>query len=1146
VVNDMTRKLWNEVFEEEKAVIRKWREIREKPSQQVDSDHLKSNATVIENHGVSAGDETNTSNEIRDLVGLAFSGGGIRSATFGLGVLEALKDKGLLTKIDYLSTVSGGGYIGSWLSANCRRQGKEWLEQEAYDPNQNLVQGKSWKASIVHLRRFSNYLSPELSFLSADTWTIVTTWLRNTILIQLIIVLALGFVLFVPRLMLLIFEISPDSLLQSYCYLLVLAIIIYGFVIYKIDFQVSIKSELYKDGEFSKEQKTFRCVVLLLFLASFCFSILLWTQAHHDQLKVLMGYVILNKFIDPVNDLGSFSGCLKIVALVDIPLLVVFYAAFVKFSRYSTKQNKLKLVLDWVIAPLPATFVLAALLAVELLILSGWAGLESSLDQSKGISLAYVWAPTMTIANISFAINIMIGMLGRDSYEHVREWWSRFAAWLAIIGFAWMVIVIVAIYGPLWIAWLFYDGSWKTLGSGWFVTTLAGLMAGRSSDTGGSSEQQGNVQSFKEIIAKFAPFVFIAGLFIAVSMVVHLLIAFNSYQPQKSEKKEFSIARENLLVANDQYADKNWGLKVNPAAEVLANAADKASVTVSPNAYEDKPLVYSAHWQRLTETKFVFTFLAFLSTGFAVLFLSWRIDINEFSFNAFYRNRLARCYLGAARPPADRKPHPFTGFDANDDLKLSDLLTNNDKPGPFHIINCALNLGGSHDLTLHTRHSAIFTLTPLYCGSSYEIKSQNFSEKVEMGYIDTQSYTGTEEPTLAQAFSVSGAAASPNMGYHTSPSVAFLLTLFNVRLGWWYPHPLKSRLRKPSPGTSLNYLLYELFGVADETSDFLNISDGGHFENLAAYELVRRKCKVIIISDGECDPKLQFEGLSNLIRLCEVDRLAKIEIDVSAVKFDGPSAWSNSCCAVGRIKYSAFPTENKQAPDGWLIYIKAAMTGHEDTAIMQYKATHPDFPHETTGDQFYAEDQFESYRLLGKNITSELFGKWDKKAEIMPNPDPKNASSVVEMSMADIAHGLSHILSPELVHQTQSIVHADRLIDIWKQLSENEKLIEAFNMNLDLSKRIQSSELIVAEKDSGTTSFQPIFYFCSEIIQLMENVYLDLNLEETWDRDDNKGWMALFRLWASTPQVMQTWQLTSHTYGIKFISFWERKLNNQS
>ena len=51
------------------------------------------------------------------LVGLSLSGGGIRSATFSLGVIQALAKHGLLKTVDYLSTVSGGGFIGSCLSS---------------------------------------------------------------------------------------------------------------------------------------------------------------------------------------------------------------------------------------------------------------------------------------------------------------------------------------------------------------------------------------------------------------------------------------------------------------------------------------------------------------------------------------------------------------------------------------------------------------------------------------------------------------------------------------------------------------------------------------------------------------------------------------------------------------------------------------------------------------------------------------------------------------------------------------------------------------------------------------------------------------------------------------------------------------------
>ncbi|MGA7411919.1 MAG: patatin-like phospholipase family protein, partial [Bryobacteraceae bacterium] len=137
-----------------------------------------------------------------NLVGLAVSGGGIRSATFALGVLEGLKHFGLLPKIDYLSTVSGGGYIGAWLSANCKRaashQELEWLDKES-----------NWKSSVDHLRRYSNYLSPTLGFFSADTWSVGAIWLRNTILVQLTVILAIAVALLVPRPLFVVFEHWP-------------------------------------------------------------------------------------------------------------------------------------------------------------------------------------------------------------------------------------------------------------------------------------------------------------------------------------------------------------------------------------------------------------------------------------------------------------------------------------------------------------------------------------------------------------------------------------------------------------------------------------------------------------------------------------------------------------------------------------------------------------------------------------------------------------------------------------------------------------------------------------------------------------------------------------------------------------------------
>lgn len=190
-----------------------------------------------------------------------------------------------------------------------------------------------------------------------------------------------------------------------------------------------------------------------------------------------------------------------------------------------------------------------------------------------------------------------------------------------------------------------------------------------------------------------------------------------------------------------------------------------------------------------------------------------------------------------------------------------------------------------------------------------------------------------------------------------------LLTMFNVRLGWWLPNPGRPAWNKPGLSLSLYYLLRELFGVADEKNSFVNVSDGGHFENLGIYELVRRRCKVIVVSDAECDEFLQFGSLGNVVRLCKTDFGAKIDIDVNSIRQqkDGPSL---THCSIGKVTYS-------NGSIGHIIYLKASMSGDEDVGIMQYRSLHPSFPHETTADQFFSEDQFESYRKLGQHIVGQ-------------------------------------------------------------------------------------------------------------------------------------------------------------------------------
>jgi hypothetical protein len=320
----------------------------------------------------------------------------------------------------------------------------------------------------------------------------------------------------------------------------------------------------------------------------------------------------------------------------------------------------------------------------------------------------------------------------------------------------------------------------------------------------------------------------------------------------------------------------------------------------------------------------------------------------------------------------------------------------------------------------------------------------------------------------------------------------------------------------------------ELFGSANELSDYLSISDGGHFENLAAYELIKRQCKVIIISDGECDPLYQFEGLGTLIRMCEVDFSTKIEIDVRALHPDAGSPWSRSRCAVGKIHYP-----DVESP-GTLIYIKASMNGHEDTAVMQYKASHEAFPHESTGDQFYGEDQFESYRCLGREITQRAFNPVLKKIDSETRTYTEGLylkANQAEPNWIQCAEMLRDVWAPTQPGISQFSRHADRLMELWSALGDNQNL------------QALDAQLAGSWPEPMPDGFRSMFYFCSELIQLMENVYLDLDFEETWNHPDNKGWRTLFIQWSKSETFRATWKMTHRNYGSRFRYFCDRHLH---
>jgi len=349
----------------------------------------------------------------------------------------------------------------------------------------------------------------------------------------------------------------------------------------------------------------------------------------------------------------------------------------------------------------------------------------------------------------------------------------------------------------------------------------------------------------------------------------------------------------------------------------------------------------------------------------AALFLSWRVDINQFSIHMLYRNRLMRGYLGASNKT--RQGQPFTGFDPDDDLLISDLQTRSAYAGPYPIVNTSLNLVKGRDLAWQTRKAASFTFSPLYSG--YLSPSQRNPDKMEYRYLSTAAYGKPDGMTVGTAMAISGAAASPNMGYHSSPPLAFLMTVFNVRLGWWSGNPLHhDAWQKAGPSVGLWYMLKELFGLTNDETKFVYLSDGGHFENLGIYELVKRQCRFIIACDAGQDNGARFDDLGNAIQKVRVDLGVAITIDVEPVRT------GTKHCALGTIHYR---TSDGADAFGHLIYIKTSVCGQEPVDVLNYRSLHPEFPHQTTADQWFDEAQFENYRMLGLHTVLEMCEGWD-------------------------------------------------------------------------------------------------------------------------------------------------------------------------
>jgi hypothetical protein len=863
--------------------------------------------------------------------GLAFSGGGIRSATFNLGILQGLAQAGLLARAKYLSTVSGGGYIGGWLASWIKRAPGGMAEVQDklgnYERHRDLDGSVAEPKQVNFLRDYSNYLTPRKGLFGADTWAAIATYLRNVLLNQVILISFLGAIVLIPWFLgSAMHALSQMGPVQKYGAIVAMSIatLLLLWAVGWSSAQTALSSLPAKKDpagrpKDAKEHDT----------------------AQGPDQKRVTWFVALPLFLSGSLTVFSFwlwptlaAQSLVLWALVGalVYFLAHFIGLFVRISVINaSRQRDRKLTWPQMVG-IPLTALLAGivgglLVALCHMVISRWSSWGPGWG---GPWHAIAWGPPLLVVAFLLVGTLHIGLLKLLIGPEEQEWWGRLGGLLLLGIIGWAGVFGLAIFAPYLVtlcsAWV------KTklgLLLGWVGTTAIGLLSGKSGKTSG----QGGENPRLELAAAVSPYVFILGLLILLSVGLHRLAV--------------------------------W-----PATPV------------------------QMYWDSADQVAPGWLFLSILVFGALAVLMACRVDINIFSMNLLYRNRLVRCYLGASRPDGERRPNRFTGFDPADDPFLSDFSEETGKlpyyDGPYPIVCAALNVTHGGRLAWQERKAESFVFTPKYCGYEFpEMKFESdkaptdgFRKTFEYAYpVDSHSALHVTHGGvhLGTAISISGAAASPNMGYHTSPPLAFLMTVFDVRLGWWLPNSRykndQFRSGKPEggPPVSLLYLLNELLASTTDHSKYVYLSDGGHFENLAIYELVRRRCKYIVACDADADKGMAFGDLGNAIRKCRSDFGVEITIDPTPVKLPSPDGFASVHGVTGTIRY---PRLSDDEPNfaGEILYIKPTITRNTPRDVLAYRDSHLEFPDQTTADQWFEESQFESYRRLGLYSFQSLAG----------------------------------------------------------------------------------------------------------------------------------------------------------------------------
>lgn len=966
---------------------------------------------------------------------LCLSGGGIRSAAVGLGVLQALSRGRLLTSFQYLSTVSGGGYIGSWLQRWIHeRNGNATEVMECLAGNPSYVSNASdpariWPVNsadlsriepdeVRHLRENSNFITPRVGIGSNDTWTAVAISVRNILINWLLFAPLFLALATAPNLYLdLLAAVRPAGIPPMVAVLLPL-LSATGLIAWAtastVRLMPSYRGKPRAEAQRDEAKKAGGDAVLN--------RRIVWPLLGWAGLATLsLSAELLGRGTEPLLalpvlgpkaslDLAVFS-----LAGMIAGLLFGWFGLDQKYREgqqaagpdaaieIETKGYAETFRKDGAIWPI-------SFLVVTLWIALGanlFAGALSDSRAWAAVTLAIagpIWLLTGTLLGAVVFVAFRTSEGPRIEPDSDREWLGRLSAvklkpmllWAVLAGAVLLLNRLAGTVKP-------GDSTVPITELAALISGLVAVFGGRSGKTASAEQERrsgtSTVMKAGRSLVKYLPMGAIISLATAI-FIVALLILFG--------RLEYALAGN--LAAGMTALDTRFGWGLSP-------------------------------WIGMVVIAHVILFALVL--GLIGLF-GRRICVNRFSLHGFYRNRLARAFLGAARPT--REPDPFTGFDSGDNVRLHQLkpVGEDGRRVLFPVINVALNVTATKNLAWQERKAMPFVFTPRHCGSRMlDPANRQKGDEPPGAYVTADSYAGREPDfgmqarkvearadlkgcagpvidvakalkeaekddrgvSLATAMAISGAAATPNMGYYSSPATAFLMTLFNVRLGAWLPNPAlaprapgrvgalasgakHTDVSRSSPTNSIKAIFNEMIGRSHDHGPDVYLSDGGHFENLALYEMIQRRCRYMVVSDAGADPEFGLKDLGNAVRKVKID----LDVDISFSELrlsrrgqphDPPPqlAW-----ALGKVTYPEIQIVsdgNLEKPEnlkGTILYLKPSFFGDQlPVDVVAYGRGRADFPHESTVDQFFSESQFESYRRLADHFLSGLIGHAQNK-----------------------------------------------------------------------------------------------------------------------------------------------------------------------